>query len=247
MPTGWWTQWARSWVTPSVIKCDLITFAYVNRRYDRLAVHSAKYHSVASLFDHKENLVACRTFCYCTVTQTLYFDFVFFFFLQLKLIDETQLNPNKAAFATCIWKKKVSQVLELSGYSTGLYTSKSVYRWRKKSCIKPSVAPEDAVWSLETVSDGAEDYKFEKCKKHLGVWRKKWTHPTSAAHSSSVLEDRGSSGSHKTLQLNCWRLSCVVGVWFWQGKRKNLRSQSCSERKPDRAHHFGMLEYHGKW
>lgn len=110
MPTGWWTQWARSWVTPSVIKCDLITFAYVNRRYDRLAVHSAKYHSVASLFDHKENLVACRTFCYCTVTQTLYFDFVFFFFLQLKLIDETQLNPNKAAFATCIWKKSLSGI-----------------------------------------------------------------------------------------------------------------------------------------
>lgn len=42
--------------------------------------------SVASLFDQKEYLVAWRTFCYCTVTQSLYFDFVF---LQLKLIDET--------------------------------------------------------------------------------------------------------------------------------------------------------------
>lgn len=36
MPIGWWTQWVLSWVIPCVIKCDLITFAYVNWRYDRL-------------------------------------------------------------------------------------------------------------------------------------------------------------------------------------------------------------------
>lgn len=42
MPARWWTRWVLRWLTPTVIKCDLIAFVNVNGWYDRLTVHRAR-------------------------------------------------------------------------------------------------------------------------------------------------------------------------------------------------------------
>lgn len=102
-------------------------------------------------------------------------------------------------------------------------TSKSFYRcWRallhmrKKSCIKPSVAP---AMSLESVSVGADDKSENEtrlrvctvdlwCPLLLSAWG--WGLKAKVATISIA---------HLNLQPNCWQLRCVVGnvgTRIWQ-------------------------------
>lgn len=152
------------------------------------------------------------------------------FSLNILTVTETHSFPNKKQFVCevqfVISVPQFPRYLKLLKGNGTFATSKSFYRcWRallhmrKKSCIKPSVAP---AMSLESVSVGADDKSENEtrlrvctvdlwCPLLLSAWG--WGLKATVATISIA---------HLNLQPNCWQLSCImgnVGASFRQGRR----------------------------